>query len=114
MRRIERRGNQLVARQSREWNAFKPHGLGTIVHLAEVVAPLAGGKLHRLRVVRRQHRRDEPAVPEHELLHRTVEALVRELVLHRPHDRLARLGGVAGRLEDVGREETEGPVPVKR
>ena len=68
---------------------------------AEVVAPAAGRQLDRLRVVGRDDGRDEPAGAEHELLHRTVEALVRDLVLHRPHDRLARRGGVSRRLEDV-------------
>ena len=99
----------LVAREAVERDVLEVERLGAEVFLAEVVAPLAHRKLHRLRVIRRRDRRDEPTVTEHELLYRAVEALVRELVLHRADNRLAGLRGMARRLHDV---RTEGDVQV--
>ena len=54
----------LVARESVKRDVLEVERLGAEVFLAEVVAPLASRKLHRLRVVGRRHRRDEPTVAE--------------------------------------------------
>lgn len=54
----------LVAREAVEGDVLEFDRLGAKVFLAEVVAPLAHRKLHRLRVIGRHHRRDEPTVAE--------------------------------------------------